>query len=134
MVQPVLNKNGYITLISIITLGSIGLSVVLFLLLAGASSSKTLILTEQSIKARSLVNACADEALQQIRTSTSFAGSGSLSLGVGTCEYLVIFLSGQDRIIQASSTVGDIIKKVRINIDAINPEINTTYWQEVGDF
>jgi len=30
--------------------------------------------------------------------------------------------------------VGTIIRKVKVTIDAINPQINVTSWQEVADF
>ena len=134
MDQQVLDKNGYITLISVITLGAIGLSVVLFLLLAGANSSKSIILLEKSARAKSLVNACSEEALQQIRDLTAFAGSGTLSLGMASCEYLVVSLVGQNRVIYSSSTVGGVIRKARVTIDTINPEINITSWEEMGNF
>ncbi len=127
-------SNAYITLISIITIGAIGLSVVLFLLLAGINSSKSVILVEQSAKARLLVNACSEEALQQIRNSTPFAGSGTLTLGSDSCDYLVVSLTGQNRVIYASSTVQNVIRKAQINIDVINPEINVVSWQETEDF
>ena len=134
MGQPVLNKNGFITLISVITLGAIGLSVVLFLLLAGFNSSKSIILLEQSARARSLASACLEEALQQIRNSTPFEGGGTLAIEADSCDYSVISLGGQNREVYASSTVSGVVRKAKVIIDIINPEINIVSWQEVGDF
>lgn len=131
--QPSTNR-GYITLISILVIGAIGTAVTVSMILSGLSASQTTFAVERGDHASGLVNACAEEALQQIRDNSSFTGFGGLLLGQGTCGYTVTSGGGENRTIQASSTVGTIVKKVSISIDAINPQINVTSWQEVADF
>lgn len=127
------NSNGYITLISILIVGAVGVAITLSIILLGVGSSRTSFAVEQSNQAKSLTNACTEEALQQIRDSTPFIGSGDLALGQGTCMYAVTSQGGQNRTITASGTVGTIVRKVKIIIDKINPAIQVVSWQEVAD-
>ncbi len=126
-------NNGYITLISVLVVGAVGVAIATSLILLGVGSSRTSFAVEQSNQAKALANACAEEALQQIRDSTPFIGTGSLTLGQGTCSYTVTSQGGQDRTVTASSTVGTIIRKVKVIINNINPLITPTSWQEVAD-
>ena len=128
------SQAGYLTLVVVLVVGAIGLAVAVALLLLGSSATRTALAVQQSAQARMFADSCAEEALQQIRSSTSFVGSGSLTFGADTCWYNVTNLSGQSRLITASSTVGTIVRKVRVNLDRINPQINVTSWQEVDGF
>ena len=126
-------QKGFITLISVLVVGAVGIAIALSLLLLGVGNSRTSFAVEQSNQAKALANACAEEALQQIRDSTSFTGTASLTLGQGTCTYTVTSQGGSNRTITASGTVGTIIRKVKIIISGINPQITVTSWQEVAD-
>ncbi len=127
-------KRGYIALITVLITAAIGLAIVVSLLLSGLGSSRTGISLEKSNQAKALANACAEEALQQIRDSVPFTGTGGLTLGQGSCSYTVTSSGGQNRTITSSGTVGTIIRRVKITIDKITPDINITFWQEVADF
>jgi hypothetical protein len=126
-------NGGYITLISVLVVGAVGVAIALSLILLGVGSSRTSFAVEQSNQAKALANACAEEALQQIRDSTPFTGSGNLTLGQGTCSYTVTSQGGSNRTVTASGTVGTIVRKVTVVINAINPLITPTSWQEVSD-
>lgn len=128
------SESGYIVLISVLVVSAVGVSVALAVIQFGLGSSRSSFALEQSAQSRSLVNACADEALEQIRENSSFSGNGSLTLGQGTCAYSVVNLGGENRFITASGTVGTIVRKSQISIDALNPVINILSWQEVADF
>lgn len=135
MVQlPYVKQKGYITLMSILIVGAVGLAIASSLLLFGINSSRSSLAFEQSKEAKALASACVEEALGEIRDNTSFSGSGNLSLGLGSCSYTVINLGGQSREIRSTGTMKAIVRKVRVTIDAINPTINVTSWQEVADF
>ena len=124
---------GYITLISVLVIGAVGLAITISLILLGLGSSRTSFALEQSNQTKALTNACAEEAMQQIRDSMSFTGNGNLSLGQGTCNYTVTSQGGQNRTITASGTVGTIVRKAKVIISKINPTITVTSWQEVAD-
>lgn len=127
-------QRGYIILISILVIGAVGVAITLSLILLGIGTSRTSFAYEQSNQAQGLANACAEEAMQRIRDSTPFIGSGNLPLGQGTCNYTVTTQGPQNRTIIASGTVGTIIRKVRIIINRINPTIQVVSWQEIADF
>lgn len=128
------SSRGFATLISILIISAVGLSVVVSLLLLSIASSRTSFSYEQSLQARWLATACAEEAMQQIRDATSFTGMGNLTLGQGTCSYAVTSQGGQNRTIAATGTVSSTIRKVRVVISKITPTITVTSWQEVADF
>ncbi|MDD5626513.1 MAG: hypothetical protein PHW01_00645 [Patescibacteria group bacterium] len=126
-------EDGFITLISVLVVGAVGIALTISVILLGLGSSRTSFTNEQSNQAKALTNACAEEALQQIRDSVNFEGTGSLTLGLGSCTYTVTKLVSQNRTVTASGTVGTIIRKASIALDTIRPSINITSWQEVAD-
>ncbi len=126
-------ESGYITLISVLVVGAVGVAVTLSIILLGLGSSKTSFAVEQSDQAKAIANACAEEALQQIRDSSSFVGSGNLTVGQGTCGYSVSSQGGENRTVIASGIVGTIVRKITIVINSINPLIRVTSWQEVSN-
>jgi len=71
-------KGGYIALISVLIIGAVGTAVIISLLLLGIGNSRTSFAIEQSSQAKASANACAEEALEQIRNSTPFTGTGNL--------------------------------------------------------
>lgn len=127
-------ESGYITLLSVLIVGALGLSVTTSLLLSGLSSSRNSLAVVQASYAKSMVNACAEEALERIRENISFTGTNNMTFTLGTCTYTVTNTGGESRTIATSSTVGTIVKKLNITIDDINPRINISSWQEVADF
>jgi hypothetical protein len=127
-------RGGYITLVSVLVVGAVGLAITTSLLLLGIGTSRNSFANEQSYQAKALSNACAEEGLQQIRDSTPFTGSGSLTLGQGTCSYTVTSQGGSNRTVTSTGTVGTIIRKVKVIIININPTITISSWQEVADF
>ncbi len=126
-------RNGFITLVSTLVAGAVGLSVALSLILLGLGTSRTSFTVGRTAEARGLVNACAEEALQKIRESLSFSGTGGLTIGSGSCSYTVTIGVGENRHIDATGTADTVIRKLDIDLDQIKPTINITLWQEVAD-
>lgn len=125
---------GYITLISVLVVGAVAVSITFSLILLGIGNTKTALSLDQSKQAWGLADACGEEALQQIRDSTPFTGTGNLTLGQGSCIYTVTNQGGQNRTINSTGTIGTIVRKVKIVLDKITPSLNITSWQEVADF
>ncbi len=125
---------GYVTLLSVLLLGAVGLALVVSTLQLGIGSARAVLTLERTSQAKALANACVEEAMGQIRASTPFTGTGTLTLDAGSCTYTVTNTGGQTRTITSSGTVGTLVRKVRITIDKITPSINVTSWQEVADF
>lgn len=127
-------NDGYITLLSVLVIGAIAVLIAVSLILLGLSSSRNSFSLEESNQAKALANACAEEALQEIQDLLVYEGSDTISLGQGSCTYTVTNLGVQNRDIEATGTVGNVVRKVEILIDQIRPEINIVSWQEVDDF
>ncbi len=125
---------GYVTLITVLVMGAISVSVTMTIVMTGIISTKDSLSVVQSRQANFLANACAEDALQEIRNDTLYVGTVQINLGSGSCTYTVTNNGGESRTIASSGTVGTIIRKSKIQIDAINPKINITSWQEVADF
>lgn len=127
-------QNGYVTLLALLIVGAIGMSVGVALMLSGVGQLQNSGSYESSQKARALAIGCAEDALEVIRQNPSFSGSNSLNIGGYACNYTVTNTGGENRSIATSATVGTIMSKVLVLIDAINPQINVVSWQEVSDF
>lgn len=125
-------QNGYIILISVLIIGAISTAIAVSLLSIGLNSSKNSFSFEQSRQARALANSCIDLALLEIYNSSSYTGASSTSTAQGTCWYEVINTGGDARTINASSTVGPVIRKTKTQLDDVDP-INIISWQEVAD-
>lgn len=128
------NRAGYIALLTVLIAGAISASITVSLLLLDSSYSKTVIASEQSNRAKALANACAEEALEQIRSLTSFTGTGSLAIGASTCTYAVTSQGGETRTIETTGAMDTVIRKVRISVIDITPLIVLASWQEIADF
>lgn len=127
-------SRGYVTLLSVLVVGAVGVAVTTSLILIGIGSSRTSFAIEQSNQSMELANACIEEALQQISDSTPYTGSDTLTLGQGTCDYTVTSQGSQDRTITATGTVGTTVRKVKVIINKITPAFEFVLWQEVSDF
>ncbi|MFZ2201765.1 MAG: hypothetical protein WAV56_00010 [Microgenomates group bacterium] len=122
---------GYVALVSVLIVGAIGLTAVTGVILLGLSWSRTSLTLQQSFQAKTLADACIEEALQQIKDSIPFSGNGTLTLGQGSCAYTVTNNGAQNRSLVSVGMVGTVIRRVAVTLDKISPSINITSWQEV---
>jgi len=129
-----IHQDGYITLLSVLVVGAVGLAITISLVLLGLGTSNSSLTLQKSAQARSLANTCAENALQQVRNDVAFSGSGNLSLGQGSCTFIVTDTGGQSRLIVSSGQVGSVVRKLKLTINQINPKINILSWQELADF
>ncbi len=127
-------QKGYLTILSVLIVGTVGVTISLSLLLLGLGSSRAGFAVEQSNQAKAFANTCADDALERMRLLNSFTGTRTLTIGQGSCTYTVTDLGGSNRRITASGTVGTVIRKVDVSVDQLTPIINIVSWQEVADF
>lgn len=124
---------GYVALMAVLIVGAISLTISLALLTSGADSQRSTLVTQRSTQARGLAVSCAEEGLQIIHDDTSYAGTGNLSLGQGSCTYVVANTGGSSRTIDATGTVGNVVRKVKVYVTITSSSISVTSWQEVPD-
>lgn len=128
------SESGFITLLSLLIAGAVGLSIAVSLITLGIDYSKSTITTEDAALSKNLANTCADEALEKIRENQNYVGSGGLNFGQGSCTYQVTNLGGQNRQINTTGLVRNSVRKMKIFLSQVVPRIKTSSWQEVGDF
>ena len=128
------SQSGYITLLALLIVGVIGIAITSSILLSGVGSTQYTLTGQQGALARTYVQACAEEGLQQLRDNTAFTGIGSLSFSEGACSYDVDNTGGDTRRIRASSTVDAIIRRVEVSVDALSPQITISSWEDVVSF
>ena len=126
--------SGFVALLGIIIVGSVGVVIAISLLWFGVESSRTSFVLQQSVQAKSFANACAEEALNRVRDDEFFVGGGNFSFDDGVCNYFVQNQGGSNRLITVDGIVGVVVRKIKIVIDVIVPQINVSFWGEVGDF
>jgi hypothetical protein len=117
---------------AVLIVGAASLAIGLALLTMGADSQRSTLIVQQSVQARSLATACAEEALQEIHDDTAFTGTGNLSLGQGTCSYTVTNTGGSNRTITSSGVVGEVTRKLEIYATIGVSSISIISWQEIS--
>ena len=128
------SKSGFITLLSLLIAGAVGLAIAVSLITLGIDYSKSALVSEESALSKSLTNSCAEEALEKIRENQNYSGSGGINFGQGSCTYQVLNLGGQNRQINASGSVRNSIRKAKVLLNQVSPLIKASSWQEMADF
>jgi hypothetical protein len=111
---------------------ALGSAIAFSVVLLGIGSTRDSITLDQSYKAKALADACAEEGLQQIRSSSAFSGTGNLNFGQGTCSYTVTNTGGTTRSVTASGVVSNVTRRVSVTISAMTPKLVINTWQEVN--
>lgn len=129
------NRGGYVFLISVLFVGAIAMSTAATLVVLGVGSMKSSITTMQSMQAMHNAETCVERALQSLRASASYVGNETLTLASSTCVLLPIGGSGNlNRTICAKGIVGNIVRRVEVQVAELRPVGEINSWQEVADF
>ena len=123
-------EQGYVALMAVMVLGAISIAIGLALLTIGTDSQREVLVRQHSTQARNLATACAEEALQQIHDTSTYAGTGSVSLASGSCNYTVADQGGDTWKINASSTLGNVTRAVVVYGTINASSISITSWQD----
>lgn len=126
--------SGYVMLLSVLVTGAAALAIGIGMLTWGTLMSKEALIVQQSMIARQYAGGCAEQALQLIRNSQSYIGTGTISLSFGNCTYTVTNQGGEQRKITTQGQSGTIIRRMQIVIADISPQILVLSWQDVADF
>ena len=128
-------KSGYVLLFSVIVIGSIASGIVASLLMLGTTASQVGATGEQATKAFALANGCMEYALQELRTSTNYAGNEIKTLSSGTCEILTIGgVGNNDRMICVEGKAGLVARRLEVAVSQVLPRTLIDSWQEVASF
>ena len=125
-------SGGYVALMTVIVLGMVATVIATSLVLLGLGHSRSALSENQSTQAKSAADACAEEALRQIRVTPAYTGinvAGPTLVG-STCTYTVTNTGGNNRQITTTGIAGNNTRKVSISITALTPNIVFSSWQE----
>ena len=125
-------QNGYIALLTVLIIGAAATAISVTVLLLGADSQRSALVSQQSKQARFLAIACANEALQVIHDTTSYTGTGNLTLGQGSCTYTVASTGASTRTITTTGTVEGVIRKIQASVTVTSSNISVSSWQEIS--
>lgn len=126
------DQTGYVALMAVLIVGAAATAIALGMLTTGTDSQRSTLVVQQAVQARSLAEACAEEALQRIHDNTAYTGSSNLSLGQGSCTYTVANTGGSNRTIVTTGTVDSVVRKVNVYVTIGASSISITSWQEVS--
>jgi len=125
-------RNGFITLMSVIVMVAVASALAISVILLGTDSLRMSGVVNDEKEAMAIADACAEEALGQIRAH-DLVGTANLSVATGTCTYPITAGAGEARTVEVTAAAAGITRKIRITIDAIDPALHITAWEDVAD-
>lgn len=129
------NKKAYIALISILIVGAVALNIAVSSAILSVGQGRNGLLAQNLTEAKGLANACAEKALMDLKDNVDYVGNETVSLGSGQCQIETIEnLGGETRLVKVTGRANQITKKIKININQINPTVTITSWLEVDNF
>lgn len=129
-------KDGFATLLGVLTLGTAATIMTVGLLVTQTDAAYSFQQYRQTTNARMAADSCAEYAIAQLRDNNGYGGNETITiLGDFTCTVGNISGSGnEDRVIQVTGEFADNTRKVEVDIDQLTPELVINDWQEVADF
>lgn len=128
-------KKAFVTLVSVIIVGFVALSVAVGVLLIGIGADQATSNLERAAIARGYAEACAEEALYELKLDNTYAAGAVINFTYGSCSVTSITGSGNtNRVVQVTGTVGAVVKKIEIDIAQLDPTLTLNSWQELADF
>jgi hypothetical protein len=127
-------QSGIVTLVSVLLISVVGLAIAASLLIFSTNQSKNDLIIYQHSQAKAIADACAEQALMNLKSNSSFSGQYNLILGSGACDYDVQQAGGGNVTINVSAYVSAAVSRWRIIIDQVSPSISIVSWRPVADF
>lgn len=129
------SSRGFVTLVSVIIVGFVALSVAVGVLLIGIGADQATSNLERAAIARGYAEACAEEALYELKLDNTYAAGAVINFTYGSCTVASITGTGNtNRVVQVTGTVGAVVKKIEIDIAQLDPNLTLNSWQELADF
>jgi len=128
-------QKGYIALTSFLIISGVVLLVAVTSNLLGISESDMSVKSSNADKAFYLANLCAEEALMSLKEDDSYTGNISINEGEGFCQILPVEgIGNNNRVVKTFGTVYNQVRRVKIEITQINPQMIINSWEEVTNF
>jgi hypothetical protein len=128
-----MNQRGAILLLTVLVIGALSGTIVTSLTLSGIDSAKLANQYSDSITNHYTNESCVEAALLKIK-SDNIVGQETVIVEGNECSFEVINSGGENRTIQAITSLNNITKRHQVTLDSISPQLNITNWQEVESF
>ncbi len=127
-------EDGYVALLSVLTLSAIGLAIVTTSLMYGTDAILQGTLVQQAVRARALAEACTEEGLQVTKDLVSCQNaSGGLTFADHSCEYEITGEGTASCVVSARGLVGPVVRKLRAEVVVTETGLQLSSWYETGD-
>jgi mitochondrial fission protein ELM1 len=126
-------RYGFITLISVIVMVAVSSALAVSVILLGLDSMRTGQTINESNEAVAIADACAEEALEQIRTN-DLIGAQAVTVGNGECSYTIQDEGGEARRIEVTATAYSVTRRILVTTSTRTPDITITSWRDVASF
>ena len=121
-------QEGFISLMIVLLILVITLTVGLTLSFLSISEARMSLQKNQSSHAYYLANLCAEEALMTLKEGDTYAEEAFMPMENGSCT---IFPIEGNWTIKVSASFFNQVKKMKINVSQIDPEMVIDSWEEV---
>ena len=125
------NQSGFIALITVLIIFAIALLIGLSVRLLSISEAQMGLKKSQSSQAYFLANLCAEQALMKLKENINYPGNETIEIGGGGCQILPI---EGNWTIKTTANFQNQIKKIKIVVSQVNPQMLISSWQEVSEF
>lgn len=130
-----LKEGGYIALVSVLIITTLVLLIASSASLLGISESDMGLQENQAWEAFYLATACVEDALMKLKDNLEYTGGETLTFDNGTCAIeLVEGIGNENRIIKVSGTAYNQVRKIKVEINQVNPDTLIKFWQQVAEF
>ena len=124
-------SSGFIALVTVLIIFAIALLIGLSVSLLSISEAQMGLKKAQSSQAYFLANLCAEQALIKLKENIDYSGGETIEIGGGNCQILPI---EGNWTIKTIANFQNQIKKIKIIISKVNPQMVISSWQEVSEF
>lgn len=124
-------QKGFVALVTVLIVSALVLIVTIGLSLRTIDEMEMGLQKSLSSETYYFANLCAEDALMKLKANSNYSGDEVINIGKGSCTILPI---EGNWTIKISASFSGQVKKMRLVISQIHPEIVVDSWQEVADF
>jgi len=124
-------SSGFIALVTVLIIFAIALLIGLSVSLLSIGEATMGLEKTQSSQAYFLANLCAEQALMKLKENINYSGGEIIDSEGGNCQ---IFSIEGNWVIKVLGNFQNQIKKIKIVVSQVNPQMIISSWQEVADF
>ncbi|PIP23884.1 MAG: hypothetical protein COX90_03155 [Candidatus Nealsonbacteria bacterium CG_4_10_14_0_2_um_filter_38_17] len=131
MLKSIKEQKGFIALTTVLLVLVITLAVGISVGLGSIIEMQASLQKNQSSVTYYLANLCVEEALMKLKEDINYIGNETINLSGGSCTILPVEGSWT---IKTSANYSNQIKKIKIIVSQVNPQMVISSWEEVASF